>query len=207
MASFPPRELDDAPPSALATLERELFEREAVDEGVIFFCVENAPREACKTRSSADGSLTFETELRGHVLAVGRDVLLLEMGARDVQIRHLLPTGVCLEALAGRVVHFTLRQVYRGRGRATIDAEIRDADGRLILWAHDGRFPEDETSHGLSIRATHDLSEARLAVRGTEGVVTLSWPGTAEVALHGRQLTMALVRLAVDDVGFVVLRR
>jgi len=206
MASFPPRELDDAPPTALASLDRDAFAAHGSEDGVLFFCVESAPPAYCSTRSEADGSLTFETELEGLVLGVDRDFLILLVEDQEVRIRYLIPSSISLEPLAGRRVAFELRQAYRERGRATIDAVLRDQEGRQILWAHDGRFPEDR--HELSLRATMDASSApRLAARTRDGIVSLDAPGLATFRVGGRDLALALVRLGADDVGFLLLRR
>jgi len=206
MASFPPRELDDAPPTAVAALDRDRFASHGSEDGVLFLCVENAPPARCSTRAEANGSLVFHTTLDGRVLEVNRDFLIMLVDDREVRVRYLLPDGVSLEPLAGRRVTVDLRQSYQGRGRATIDAVFRDASGRQILWAHDGRFPEDR--HELSLRATMGAGSApRLAARTRDGIVSLDAPGLATFRVGGRDLALALVRLGVDDVGFLLLRR
>lgn len=207
MPSFPPYELDNTRPTALASFEAAPFARSARDEGVIFFCVENAPRELCRTRVGGDGSLTFETHLSGRVLAVQRDAIILDVSGREVQVRHLLPSSIRLDALIGRKLQIRLVQQYQGRCRATIDAEIRDAAGRLILWARDGRFPSDRYAHGLTLRASVDANETRLAVRAGDRVVSVPCPGVASLQVGARDLTLALVRLGAEDIGFVLLRR
>lgn len=203
-----PRELDDtARPRVLAAIDAPRFASHAGDDRVIFFCVEGAPRAACRTTAGADGTLTFSTRLAGRVLGTERDALLVEHDERVVTVRHHLPPGLDLEPLAGRVVEIELAQIYRGRGRATIDAEIRDEDGRVVLWAHDGRYPDDRDARGLSLRAALDGGGARLAIRGDEGITSVACPGLASVVVRRREWTLALVRLAADDVGFVLLRR
>ena len=207
MASSPPSSVPSQRPEALATLERAAFDEHVAREGVLFFCVENAPRSACETRTAADGSLTFHVAIVGRVVAARRGSLVIANGSEpNVIIRHLLPTGIELAALEGHHVEIELEQRYRGRGRATIDAEVRDELGRLILWAHDGRMPEDRDARGLTFRTTLDPSGMRLAVRAAE-LVSLSCPGTVELTLGSRDFTLALARLGADDVGFVMLRR
>ncbi len=207
MPTSPPHELDVARPRVLAEVDPERFERHARDEGILFLCVENAPREACRTEVGADGSLTFRTALAGRVLSVERGALTLDTGGRLVTLRHLLPSGIELEALAGRRLQVALTQTYPSRGRATIDAEIRDVDGRLVLWAHDGRHPDDRDARGLSLRATLGDGAARLAVRTDDGIASLACPGLAGLSVARRAFALALVRLGPDDIGFVLLRR
>ncbi len=204
--SSPPSELDPQP-TALATFAADVFERAAASEGLIFFCVDNAPRRACTTRAGADGSLTFRTSLTGRVISVEPDALVLEVGERTTRIRHHLPAGLTLEALTGQVVRFELSQIYRGRGRATIDAELSDTSGRMILWARDGRFPSDRDAHGLSLRLTVDANETRLAVRTRGGVTSLGSPGARDLVVDGKKLALALVRIGPDDASFALLRR
>ena len=72
MPTSPPHERDVARPRVLTAVDAARFERHARDEGILFFCVENAPREACRTEVGADGSLTFRTVLAGRVLSVSR---------------------------------------------------------------------------------------------------------------------------------------
>lgn len=206
MPSSPPRPLDDELPSALATLDLVRFAENAPQEGILFFCVENAPREACQTQAGADGTLTFRTLVSGRVSDVQRGAMIITAEPLDVALRHLLPSGLDLTGLLGHEVTVELEQSYRGRGRATIDAEIRDGAGRLILWAHDGRMPGDRDARGLSLRATVDPTGMRLAVRAAE-LVSLPCPATAAISLGGRDFTFALTRLGADDVGFVMLRR
>lgn len=207
MPTSPPRELDGARPCVVADLDAARFEAHAGDEGIIFFCVENAPPSACGTHSGADGSLTFWTRLRGRILEVRRDAFVLAMSDHLVTVRHHLPSGVLLDALAGRIVELALTQTYRGRGRATIDVVLHDEDGRTVLWAHDGRHPDDRDAHGLSLRAMLEENTARLAVRTDTGVATVACPGILCVESSGRSWHLALVRLAADDIGFLLMRR
>ena len=207
MPTSPPHELHAPRPRVAATLDLARFESHAKDEGVLFFCVENAPPDACGTRSGADGSLTFWTRLRGRVLEVRPTALILAMGDHLVAVRHHLPSGVGLDELAGHIVHIALTQTFRGRGRATIDAEIVDAQGNVVLWAHDGRHPDDRDARGLSLRAAIEETGARLAVRTDGGVATVTCPGAAHIESEGRAWTLALLRLGADDIGLLLLRR
>lgn len=203
----PPQSFQSQRPDALATLERAAFDEHVAREGVLFFCVENAPREACETRKTADGTLTFHVVIVGRVVAAPRGSLVIGTDAgTEVIVRYLVPTGVELGALEGHRVEIELEQRYRGRGRATIDAEIRDEFGRLILWAHDGRMPEDRDARGLTLRTSLDATGMRLAIRAAE-LVSLSCPGAVELTLGSRDFTLALARLGADDVGFVMMRR
>lgn len=207
MPTSPPHELDLGRPTVLAAVDSERFERLARGEGVLFFWVENAPREACRTVSGADGSLTFVTRLDGRVIAIERDALVLDHAGRLVTLRHHLPAGVDLEPLAGRRIRVELVQTYRDRGRATIDAEVRDEDGRLVLWGHDGRHPDDRDARGLILRATLGEGAPRLAIRTDDGVASVPCPGLGALVVARRQWCLALVRLGPDDIGFVLVRR
>jgi len=205
--SYPPTELDPAPPAALASLDSGTFQHQARADGMIFFCVENAPRRACGTHAHADGSLTFQTSLCGRVKSVERDALVLDVGEQETRVRHHLPSGITLDSLADHVVSLELRQIYRSRGRATIDAVLSDAEGRMIFWVRDGHVPTDREAHGLSLRLTVDPQETRLAVRADTGILSLPCPGTRDFNAGGRDLTLALVRAGADDVSFALLRR
>ncbi|MBX3269986.1 MAG: hypothetical protein KF729_06975 [Sandaracinaceae bacterium] len=205
MPPSPPKPVADARPPLRAALDEARFFRDAATEGILFFCVEGAPPEACATRSGPGGVLVFHTSLRGRVLAVEPDLLVLAAGRHRVHVRHHLPPGVELAPLAGRRVALTLTQSYRGRGRATIDAVLADDEGHTFLWAHDGRHPDD--AHGLSLRAMLEGGATRLAVRTDAGAVAVPCPGVASIALEGREHALVVVRGAADDVGFVLLRR
>ncbi|HJL20270.1 MAG TPA: hypothetical protein RMH99_31675 [Sandaracinaceae bacterium LLY-WYZ-13_1] len=204
MNSSPPGARDSAPP-ALARLASD--EACALAEGVVFFCVEGAPPQLCRTRTGPDGSLTFRTELTGRVCAARRDELHLEVGPHHVVVRHLLPEAIRLDELVGRRISLVLRQRYGGRGRATIDAELRDEARRLLLWAHDGRLPADREAHGLALRTSFDAANGhRLALAHDGGVAHVAPSGRARIRMQGHPHDAALIRLGVDDVSLVVLR-
>lgn len=204
MASSPPnaRESSHPPPTRLV---EAAFRAGGADEGVIFFCIEAAPHEACRTHSSPDGGLTFETRLVATVTEVRPGELHLADGEHRPVVRHLLPRGVDLSALRGHRLKIDIAQRYRGRGRATIDAELRDTDGRLLLWAHDGRTPADQL--GLAFRRTVDAGGQRLAVCHAGGICTVSAGDVARVRAGLDTFDLAVVRAGPDDVSFVLLRR
>jgi hypothetical protein len=205
MTSSPPGTHDALPP-AFARLTGT--GTSGLGEGVIFFSVEGAPRQACRTRTGPDGTLSFHTSLSGRVVEVRSDELVLEVGAHRVVVRHLLPAAVDLSELRDHRLLIGVQQRYRGRGRATIDAEIRDRAGRLLLWAHDGRFPEDREARGLALRASLDPGrDQRLALVHETGVASLSAPGHARVRRDGVPHDALLLRLGPDDVSLVLLRR
>lgn len=203
MASSPPRPRE---PSSLPLprLIEALF-RAGGDEDVIFFCVEDAPRVACSTRTSPDGSLTFATHLEGDVIDAGPGELRLRHGSRRPVIRHLLPGAVDLAPLRGQRVQVSIFQRYAGRGRATIDAEITDSTSRLILWAHDGRMPSDRL--GLAFRRSVDAEGDRLAVGHAGGVASVRAPDLVRVQAGADTFDLAMVRAGTDDVSFVMIRR
>ena len=204
MASSPPTARESAHPP-LPRLIEAAFRAHGADEGVIFFCVEAAPREACRTCSTPDGGLTFETRLTGTVVAVLPGELRLADGERRPVVRHLLPGAVDLSALDGHRVSIDIAQRYLGRGRATIDAELRDDDGRLLLWAHDGRTPSDQL--GLAFRRTLDADGQRLSVGHAGGVSHVSAGDVLRVRAGADTFDLAVVRAGADDVSFVLLRR
>lgn len=202
MSSSPPAPRDSRP--ALPRVAEGVFRARARDESVLFFCIEGAPGEACRTENEVGGCITFDTKLRGRVLSVREDVLELAVDGSRVLVRHLLPSAIDLAPLSGQDVEVHIRQRYAGRGRATIDAEISDPVGRLLLWAHDGRPPAD--SHGLALRSTVDADGHRLAVGHAGGVVTLRAPELVRVRLGSDPFDLALVRAGADDLAFVLVR-
>ncbi len=207
MSSSPPGARDSIPP-CLPRLAELGFRAHARDESVIFFCVEDAPREACGTRTGPDGSLTFHTRLSGTVLDVGPGEMRIDTGQHRVLVRHLLPSSIDLRELSANTLEIEIVQRYRGRGRATIDAELRDSRGRMLLWAHDGRMPADRESHGLALRLTVDASGTRrLAVGHEGGVSSIASPDFAPVRIGRAMHDLVVVRLGADDVSFVLLRR
>lgn len=205
MNSSPPTPRDDRARALVRVASAEAF---VLDEGVIFFSVEGAPTEACRTETAPDGSLTFTTTLQGPVTAVQPDELVLDVRGHRVVVRHLLPGAIDLSGLLESRVLVTVQQRYRGRGRATIDAEIRDAGGRLVLWARDGRLPSDADARGLSMRVCLDPDgHHRLALSQAQGVVSLAAPGIVRVERDGVTHDALLIRLGPDDASFVILRR
>lgn len=206
MSSSPPS-ARDTPPPVLARLAERTFRASAVDDPIIFFCVEGAPREACRTRT--DGCLTFETELAGELFVSDTSgELRIDLGGHQATVRYLLPSAVDLALLDGQRVEVRVVQRYLGPGRATIDAELWDSSGRLVLWAHDGRMPIDRSAHGLALRQSVDADGAhRLAVAHSGGLTSLGAPDLAPVWVGSDPYAMAVVRAGADDVSFVLLRR
>lgn len=207
MSSSPPGAHGSSAPAALARLAEARLRAHGADEAVIFFCVEGAPREACRTATLPDGGLVFETALRGQVLESEPGELRLSLGERQATVRHLLPSAIDLRELAGHELSVRVAQHYLGRGRATIDAEIHDAAGRLVLWAHDGRMPADRISHGVALRLTVADARHRLAVGHAGGVASLGAPDHARVRVGADPFELVVVRVEADDVSFVLLRR
>ncbi len=206
MTSSPPGARDTRG-SALPRLAEASFRAALEHDPVIFFCVEGAPREACRTRT--EGCLTFETMLSGTVVDVqANGELHLDVSGRQVIVRHLLPTAIDLRELAGHDLEVRVVQRYLGPGRATIDAEIRDSCGQLLLWAHDGRMPVDRVSHGLALRVSVEGDGAhRLAIAHSGGVASVRPPDFALVSVGAEAFALAVVRVGADDVSFVLLRR
>ncbi|HEY8432024.1 MAG TPA: hypothetical protein VIL20_26790 [Sandaracinaceae bacterium] len=176
------------------------------DEAVLFFCVEGAPREACRTLGLPDGGLRFDTVLHGIVVGSEPGELHVEHGRRRVTVRYLLPSAIDLAALVGHPLHARVSQQYLGRGRATIDAELRDPAGRLLLWARDGRMPADRSAHGLALRLTVADAYHRLAVGHAGGLASLRAPDLARVRIGADRYAFVLVRAEADDVAFALVR-
>ena len=203
MASSPPAALETASAAPFGR-NREAYD---LDGGVMFFCVEGAPRSACRTITEPP-ALRFVTHLAGRITEVSTDVFVI--GGDDappVTVRHLLPAGVSLEGLLHREVTMVIEQCYSGAGRATIRAELRDAAGALLLFAWDGRMPRDAEVPGLALRVSLDSEGgSRLAVGGDHGLVTLPSPGRARIPLRGAGYEALLLRVAADDLSLLLLR-
>lgn len=201
--------MTSSPPGARQPIQgcARLRDLASLEEGVIFFSVEGAPPQACRTQTARDGSIRFLTSLSGLLTQVRLDELVLQVGPAPVIVRHLLPRAVDLSDLVGQRLVLRIEQRYRGPGRATIDAEFHDRTGRLLLWAHDGRFPEDRQAHGLAVRASLDSAQRhRLAIVHQRGVTTLAAPGRGRIEHEGVNFDVAVIRLGADDVSFVALR-
>lgn len=203
MTSSPPTARDSGPP-AVPRLSEPAFRAAARDEVLLFFCVEDAPRSACKTES-APGGLCFRTTLSGRITSTGPEELVIDGHTR---VRHLLPSSLDLAPLVGHAMQIEIAQQYGRRGRATIDAEIRDAKGRLLLWARDGVVPADRDARGLALRATIAPDGARrLAVAHAGGVASMGVPDLARVRTADGSFDLVVLRLGTDDVAFVLVRR
>ncbi|MGE0785765.1 MAG: hypothetical protein AB7S26_08755 [Sandaracinaceae bacterium] len=174
---------------------------------MLFFAVEGAPPEVCRTATAPDGSLTFHTTVQGCVLAVEAGAFVIAHGSHRIRVHHLLPEAIDLGALLHHAVRLEIAQCYRGAGRATIDAELRDAHGRFLLWARDGKMPPDSEAHGLALRTVLDRGAVQLVIRHEGPRATLRAPGCREVVREGERSVALLGRLAIDDVSLVVVRK
>lgn len=203
----PPFTRANAPPRALVRWRQET---PLADEPVVFFSVEGAPSSVCRTCSAPDGSLTFLTTLRGRVTAVSAGELVIARDPHRIHVRHLLPQALDLSELLDHVVHVEISQRYEGvdsgRRRATIDAEIRDAQGRFLLWARDGTLPRDDEARGLSFRALVDERGARLAVGHEGGVTPLRASEGANLQREGESSAILVSRVEPDGVALTVIR-
>jgi hypothetical protein len=203
MTSSPPTARDSGPPP-VPRISEPAFRAAAREESLLFFCVEDAPRDACRTESVADG-LCFRTTLASRIVSTAPEELVLEGATR---VRHLLPSSVDLAPLAGHAMQIEISQRYGKRGRATIDAQIRDSKGRLLLWARDGRWPADKEAQGLALRATFAVDGApRLAIAHAGGVSSIGAPDLARVRTAEGWFEMLVLRLGAEDVAFVLVRR
>lgn len=178
-----------------------------LDRPFIAFCFEGAPPEACRTKKGADGSVSFQTSISGRVVSITDASFTLSVGGAEVIVRHLLPSSIELSGLHGKKLLVTVEQRYAGSGRATIDAEIRDAKGTLVLWARDGRMPVDRDARGLTLRVMLEPRAERLAVGHRDGVTTIDAPGLASIGLSDGTYDTLLTRVGDDDLAWVLLRR
>ena len=201
----PPPPRPKSPPLPVAELRPD--DGRGLDGPLVFFCVEGAPRSACRTEVSSDGDVQFQTSMQGRLREVVDRVLYLEVDEGTVGVRHLLPSSIDLSPLIGHELVVTVRQRYHEAGRTTIDAEIRDASGALLLWARDGRLPTDREARGLAMRVSLSPSGERLAVSHDAGVSTLAPSGRAVVRLHGESFFAWVLRVGLDDLAWVLLRR
>lgn len=202
MKSNPPS-AHETSPAVTATVRSEAFR--PLEDGVIFFSVEGAPPESCRTTTRPDGSLTFETTLEGRAIAVDRDELLLRVGPRVVAVRHLLPSAVSLAPLIGQALSVRVTQRYEDRGRATIDATIHDERGRLLVWARDGRLPPDAEARGFVLRLSVDREEPRLVTQGDD-LLVIRAPGSGTVTRGGVEHQLLVLRAEPGDVSFALVR-
>ena len=210
MSTDPPRARDSAPPTQLPLDD----DGAVLDDPVVFFAIEGAPRTACRTRTEPGGGLVFETRLEGVVAEVRPGAMVLRQPARQALVRHLLPPAVDLAPLLGQTVHVQVVQRFRGAGRASVLAVLRDTRQRVLLAAWDGQLPPDGDVVGLSLRVALDPDGSRLALTDTRrersSASRLRWArigrATPVDVEEGRFAAVPL-RIGADDVSLLLLRR
>jgi hypothetical protein len=145
--------------------------------------------------------------VRGRAVQVSPDRLVIADGWGElVQVRLLLPTALDLRPLVGTPIAVELAHDLSRPTRPTVDAVLRDARGRLLVWAHDGALPGQRGEHGLAVRVTHDSGDSRLVVAGREATVSAR-AGSAAELVHGRaNFAVAALRVDPDGASFLVVR-
>lgn len=208
--------------------DRGRFAREALDSTVAYVGVQHAPPGAARTcRDPRTDAVVLRTTLRGRVLEVGPEGLVLACdagrlaaeepstlpstppgaeGLATARIRHLLPPSVDLRPLVGHTIALELTERLEG-GRCTVDARIRDAHGALVLWARDGRLPEDRSSHGLALRMRMAESGRGLVLSHRAGLAVVRGPGLALVEGDTGAMLVLALRTGDDEAAFVALAR
>jgi hypothetical protein len=101
-----------------------------------------------------------------------------------------------------------VKHVLRHGREPIVDATIRDASGRLILWARDGGIAPDRVAHGVVLRVAHpEVGSARLALAGPHGVTQLAAHQVAEMRTDEGRFAVLVLRVAHDEASFVFVRR
>lgn len=186
--------------------DRARFARDALESTVAYLGIAHAPPGAARTRRDPDGSIVLHTELRGRVSQVGPEGLVVESGGHAAVVRHFMPPAIDLGALLDTEVTIEMTERLRD-GRCTVDAQIRDAGGSLVLWARDGELPEDRASHGLALRMRMAEIGRGLAIAHRSGLAVVRGPGLALVEGEPGTLLVLVLRTGDDDVALIALRR
>jgi hypothetical protein len=173
------------------------------DEAAVCFAVEGASFEETSSIPSADGGLLIETVIDGVVREVGPDLLVIARDGQEARVRYLLPSAVDLEPLLGPRVKISVSLQFSAEKRPTVDASIRDAHGRLLLWAHDGVLPADRPDRPV-VRLAHEARGPRLAFAHRGGLSTVATAEIIHLDTRSGSATAAGVRISNDDVGFIV---
>jgi hypothetical protein len=177
--------------------------------------LERAPLGVTQTETTPAGGLGMTTRVSGMVQRVSvheRGETLIEL-ARDagdvVTLKALLPPGVDLQPLVESYVLFTLGLVFDHDRVPTVDTVVRDFEGKLVLWARDGRLPRGaESPAGFAVRVTHGAAGApRLALVGS-GSLTALGPGEAGRVLgDDGPYRVGALRVAAEEAAFILIRR
>lgn len=122
-----------------------------------------------------------------------------------VRVSLLLPAALDLSPLLDTEVALEVSHDLGGR-RPTVDAVLRDARGRLLLWARDGALPGPRGAHGLAVRVAHDAGLPRLVVAAGGATASASRGNVAELPFGRRQLTLVTLRVEGDGASFLVVR-
>jgi hypothetical protein len=173
------------------------------DEAAVCFAVEGASFEETSSIPSADGGLLIETVIAGVVREVGPDLLVVARDGQEARVRYLLPSALDLEPLLGARVKISVSLQFSAEKRPTVDASIRDARGRLLLWAHDGALPADRADRPV-VRLAHEARGPRLAFAHRGGLSTVATAEIIDLDTRGGPATAAGIRISDDDVGFIV---
>ncbi len=204
MTSSPPDPERRARPVAAFHVGR--FAPMAREEGAVCFAAIAAPPESGSSRMDADGCLHVSTELHGRIVALQPDALVLERDGGRTRVRFLLPSAIDLGPLLGCVVHVLLDLTLSPLRPPTVNAVLRDGEGRLLLWARDGQVPGH--IDGLpAVRIAHDPHGSRLVFGGPSGAALIGPTEVAAIQTLEGPAWAAAVRVTGDDAAFVVVRR
>jgi len=168
--------------------------------------VEGASFEETSSVPLPKGGLLIETRLDGIVLEVGPDLLVIGRDGQQARVRYLLPSALDLSSLRGEAVKITVALRFSAEKRPTVDATLADAEGRPLLWAHDGMLPADRSDRPV-VRLAHEARGPRLAFAHLRGLVTVATAEIVDLETRTGTATAAGVRISNDDVGFVVVWR
>ena len=174
----------------------------------VCFSIEDPSPLASSTRVLDQGGIEVATRVCGRVTRV-EPGLILVADPSPVRVRHMLPVTVLAEPLLGLTVAVSVHVCLRTGTAPQVDATIRDADGELLLWAHDGPLPADiEAPVGLSVRLSHARSaSARLAIVGAGAVQTMRAHQRVPVATADGSFELLVLGVHGDGAAFVAVRR
>ena len=191
------------PERRVVPFDRARFARDALEASAAYLGIERAAPGTSRTRRDPDRSVVLSTSLEGLVTSVEPGRLTLDHHGAPATLRHLLPGAIELGALVGARVAIELTERLHG-ARCTADARVHDASGARLLWAHDGRFPDDAGAHGLALR---DEGSRGLAIAHRSGLAIVRGPGLALCEDDAGTVLVIVLRTGPDDVAFVALRR
>lgn len=193
-----PVDLEASPAVALSVESPRL----SSSDSAVCFAVDGALPGVGRCETGSAGKVTMIQELSGRIVDVRAGELELECGT---VVKHLLPMSLDLTPLAGRRVSIVIRHLLDRDRSPTVDAQISESDGALLLWARDGALPAD--GERLVFRVTHEShGPASLVLVADSTLVTLAPRSVGRVDIASASFLAAALRVGDNEAAFILAR-